>query len=205
MEVIYKPLRSEIERSAVKIISETAADILAGQESLVLAIPGGRSVVGIFKLLKKTDSIDWEKIHIFILDERLVPPGDKESNFKLAKDLFIDELIKKKSIPRGNIHPFIYDKKNPSFGICEYTDELKKFGGSYDIILLSSGEDGHIGGLYPNHHSIRDDSEYYITMNDSPKPPSNRMSSSRKLILRSKTAIVFFLGEGKKNGFSGFY
>jgi len=204
MEMIYKHSRPEIERSVVRIIEESAAKILKTRKSLVFAVPGGRSVVGIFKLLKKTDLIDWEKIHIFILDERLVPIDDRESNFKLANELFIEELIQKNSIPGGNIHPFIYDKKISSMGIREYEDELKRFGGSYDIILLSSGEDGHIGGLYPGHHSIKDDSEYYIVMDDSPKPPPARMSSSRKLLLRSKTAIVLFLGEGKKPALKAF-
>ncbi len=204
MEIIYNDSRLEIEKSAVRIIGKYAASILDKQGSLVFAIPGGRSVVGIFKLFKELNSLDWEKIHIFMLDERLVPPGDRESNFKLAKDLFIDELVQRKSLPRSNIHPFIYDKDSPSRGISEYEDELKRFGGSYDIILLSSGEDGHIGGLYPGHHSIKDNSEYYIIMDDSPKPPPDRMSSSRRLLLRSKAAFVLFLGEGKKKAFQSF-
>ncbi len=204
MEIIYDRRRSDLDRRAVSIIEKSASGLLAKKEYLVLAIPGGRSVVGIFKLLKETNSIDWEKIHIFMLDERLVPPDDAESNFKLAGDLFIDSLIQKRSIPRANIHPFIYDKKRSSLGINTYEDELKNFGGSYDIILLSSGEDGHIGGLYPGHHSIRDDSKYYIIMDDSPKPPPARMSSSRKLILRSKAAIVLFLGEEKKMALQAF-
>ncbi len=204
MEIIYDRSRSALDRLAVSIIEESAAGLLDKKDHLVFAIPGGRSVVGIFKLLKETSSIDWEKIHIFMLDERLVPPDDAESNFKLAEDLFIDGLIQKRSMPRDNIHPFIYDKKNPSMGISSYEDELKKFGGSYDMILLSSGEDGHVGGLYPGHHSILDDSKYYIIMNDSPKPPPRRMSSSRKLMLRSKAAIVLFFGNGKKGALQAF-
>ena len=203
-KILYNSSSNELDGSAINIIEETTETLLENKEFLVIAIPGGRSVVGIFKLFKETNYINWKKIHIFMLDERLVPPGDRESNFKLAKDLFIDELIKNKSIPPGNIHPFIYNKKALSLGINDYRDELKKFSGSYDIILLSSGEDGHIGGLYPDHHSIRDDSKYYITMNNSPKPPTDRMSSSRKLMLRSKIAIALFLGEGKKKAFQAF-
>jgi len=67
------------------------------------------------------------------------------------------------------------------------------------MVLLSSGEDGHVGALYPDHHSVKDDSEHYIVMHDSPKPPPRRMSMSRKLLLRSKVALLFFFGKGKKD------
>jgi len=69
----------------------------------------------------------------------------------------------------------------------------------FDLILISSGEDGHVAALFPNHHSVRKQAEYFLTMNDSPKPPPERMTASLSLLKRSTIALVLFYGEGKKD------
>jgi len=191
MKIIIKN-KEELEREAVNIIREAIDEILKEKENVVLAVPGGRSVSGIFKLLKKED-IQWQKVHIFMIDERVVPLDHEDSNFKLVKENLLNE-----EIPEENVHPFILDK-----GIKDYEEELKKYG-SYDIILLSSGEDGHIAALYPKHHSIKDESEFFIAMDDSPKPPPVRMTSSKKLLQRAKVALLLFIGEGKRKAYEKF-
>jgi 6-phosphogluconolactonase len=100
--------------------------------------------------------------------------------------------------------PFILDENKQDYGLADYKDEIKKFGGSYDIVLVSAGEDGHIGALYPNHHSIKNESEDYILIDDSPKPPKQRMSMSKNMFLKSKIGILLFSGEGKRNSYKNF-
>jgi len=188
---------------AAAMIERSARALLSGQETVVLALPGGRSAAGIFQNLRKR-RIKWKKVHIFMVDERLVSVDHADSNFRLVRENLTDELIEKGRLPEANVHPFIYDAEQADHGTGKYEDELKRFGGRYDIILLSSGEDGHIGALYPKHHSIKDDAEFFITMDDSPKPPPLRMSMSRKLVLRSRVAIAVFAGNQKKDALDMF-
>lgn len=195
--------RTELEQKAVDIITDSIRGLLQSQEHVVLAVPGGRSVSGIFGLLREAD-IPWRKVHIFMVDERLVPVTNDDSNFKLAKEHFIGDLVKQQRLPKENVHPFTMDTATDDFGISDYETELRKYGGCYDIVLLSSGEDGHVGALYPDHHSVKDESECYLIMNDSPKPPKDRMTMSRKLLLRSRVAIMVVLGEGKRHAFEKF-
>tara|TARA_Y100000034_G_scaffold136421_1_gene212786 strand:+ start:819 stop:1436 length:618 start_codon:yes stop_codon:yes gene_type:complete len=155
----------------------------------VIAFPGGRSMKGIYTELKKKN-INWSNVHIFMVDERMVSINNKESNFKLLKDNLLDFI----DIPKDNVHPYLKDN-------VKYLNELKKVGGKFNIVVLSSGEDGHIAGLYPNHHSIKNNSKYFISMNDSPKLPRKRMSSSRKLIENSDFSILLFLGKEKKEAY----
>ena len=133
-----------------------------------------------------------------MVDERLVTIESKESNFRLLNEV-LNNII-----PKGNLHPFIYDKDSNSFGIKPYEEEIKKYEGNFDIVLVSAGEDGHIASLYPNHPSIFDNSEHYIFVDNSPKPPVKRMSASKKMILRSKIGIVLFYGEIKKEAYLNF-
>jgi len=198
-EVIKVAGREEFDKLGAERLDKAIHGILTQQKSLVLGIPGGRSVAGIFQqmLYRK---IPWKKIHIFMVDERQVHLKDKESNYKLARDTFITQLIDDDKIHLNNIHPYRLND-----GIKIYQKELEEYGGRYDIILLSSGEDGHIGAIYPNHHSFDDESEYYIKMDDSPKPPPERISMSRKMLLKSQCAMLLFLGEGKRQAYERFH
>lgn len=193
----------ELESRAGDIISQSANGLLKGQKTVVLGIPGGRSVSGIFRRLRGK-SIPWGKIHVFMVDERLVPLDDPQSNFKLAREHLIDELLTRGILPSANVHPFVVDESRPDFGLSNYLNELLRHGGIYDIVLLSSGEDGHVAALYPEHHSINDESRAYIVFHDSPKPPKDRMSISRKLLTKSRIAILLFEGEIKRAAYAKF-
>lgn len=185
----------EFNKKAADILEESISKLLINQEKVVFGVPGGRSVAGIFNELGRRN-IKWEKVHIFMVDERVVPINDTKSNFKLAKENFIGELMNSGLLPEKNVHPFIVGE--------DYGAELKKNRGTYDIVLLSSGEDGHIAGLFPDHHSVKDNSDFFIVMNDSPKLPKDRVSASRKLLMKSKIAILLFFGKIKKKAYRKF-
>lgn len=195
--------RDEMELKAADIIASSISELIKKNGRVVLAVPGGRSVSGIFQILSEQD-IDWSKVHLFMVDERLVPLSHPESNYNLVKDAFGD-LLSEGLMDSKNLHPFIMDESKSDFGISNYSNILNSLGGHYDIILLSSGEDGHVGALFPDHHSVKDDSEMFLIMDDSPKPPPNRMTSSRNLILKSNKAVVVFFGEAKRKALEKFY
>lgn len=183
----------EIFEKAASLVEISIKKLLKKQKYVVLGVPGGRSVEFIFKILKKKN-IPWNKVHFFMVDERRVPISSKESNFRILKR----NLISSVKPPQGNVHPFNYKKP-----ILSYTKELKKYGGRFDIILLSSGEDGHVGGLFP-FYTIEDESDNFIIFDKSPKPPLKRMTASRKLLEKSKIAILLFSGEEKELAFKMF-
>jgi 6-phosphogluconolactonase len=161
------------------------------QDKIVVALPGGRSIVPFLTQLKN-EKLPWEKMHFFMVDERLVPIQDKESNFRHVSEIFFSDLIAKGKLSPFNLHPYNYKK-----GTSEYETELKSFGGKFDIIIFGVGEDGHIGGLFPN-YTINDESDFFIEFHDSPKPPKDRMSASRKLVEKAKLAVLLFVGDKKE-------
>ena len=203
-KIITNKNRGYLDKTAVELIENSIHKRLKTKKIVVFGICGGRSVEGIFNLLASSRKIPWEKIHIFMVDERLVPITDNESNYNLAKTCFINKLLQDNTISEYNLHPFIVEKISEDTDIKKYENQLKNYQDHYDIALLSSGEDGHIASLYPEHHSIMDDSEFYIKMNDSPKPPKDRMSASRKLLVRSAASILLFYGGTKRDAYAAF-
>lgn len=198
MEIIYKPDSAALDEIAVQLFVDTTKKSLEKKHFVVWALPGGRSVSAVFDKLSSINDIDWKRVHFFMVDERLVPVDDAESNYRLLKETLLDKLLEKDLITYNNIHPFIFRSGEKDLGTISYQAELEKFGGSYDLVLLSSGEDGHIAGLYPDHHSIKDDAPFFLTMDDSPKLPVCRMTSSRGLIQRSRSSILLFYGNAKR-------
>ncbi|MCK4365149.1 MAG: 6-phosphogluconolactonase [Thermoplasmatales archaeon] len=195
VEILFE--KGEIYKKISSVIANSINQILSEKDEVILGLPGGRSISNILQFLKM-ENIDWNKIHVFMIDERLVPIDDDESNFKLIEQGLSD------IIPIKNLHPFYYNETKEDHGLLDYKEEIMKYGGKYDIILVSSGEDGHIGALYPNHSSIRDESNYLISMNNSPKPPSKRISISKKILLKSKIGILIFVGDMKREAYSNF-
>ena len=204
MKIVYDPNRSVLDDKASDFIVSNTKIMLTRKDLVLWAMPGGRSVSGIFRSLAKRNDIPWEKIHIFIIDERLVPIEANESNYKLLYENMVARLLNKRKIPAENIHPFIFKPEDIDKGVEAYELELKKFGNYFDIILLSSGEDCHIAGIYPGHNSIKNKYKYFFTMNDSPKPPKDRMSSSIALLTRSSASVLLFYGDSKKKAFLDF-
>lgn len=175
-----------------KILSIEIDNLLDKKETINFAVCGGRSSASVFEELLKIEEINWNKIHFFVVDERRVSIDDEESNFKILKDNLLDKI----NIDDKNIHPYYYDRD-----VKEYTEELNKLGGNFDLVLLSSGEDGHIAGIYPGHHTIVNQSNEFVTFDDSPKMPPKRMSATPNMIKESDVAVILFNGKEKKKAY----
>ena len=121
---------------------------------------------------------------MFLLDERLVPEDHPESNYKLVKKHMGDK------VPPDMLHQFKYTANNSTQAVFDYEKELERFGGLFDIVLASSGEDGHIASLFPKHHSVKQEKTGFFLLNDAPKPPPDRMSASYNLIRQASAPYI---------------
>ncbi len=202
LRFLSKSSREEAEESACDAIEDSVWMVHRIKRPVIVAFPGGRSVAGVLDRLAER-KLPWCDMHIFMVDERVVPLNHRNSNFRVVRRL-ADRLIEEGRIPEENIHPFIPDLGKRDFGAEEYGKEIESLGGSYDVVVLSAGEDCHVGSLFPNHQSIRSGAEYFVAMNDSPKPPSRRVSASRKLLSRANSSVLLFFGESKRGALEKF-
>ena len=194
--IIQGSVKQLVEKAAT-ILFDTTISLLREKKKVVIAVPGGTSVAGIYEKFRDC-VLPWDRIHIFLLDERLVAVDHPDSNYKLIREHM------------GNkggsilIHPFMYDVKRPTQSIIDYKEELNDCGGRFDIVLASSGEDGHIGSLFPNNPSLEKNQDDFFLLDDSPKPPVERMAASFELIRQANTGIVLFFGNSKRDALRRF-
>jgi 6-phosphogluconolactonase len=132
-------------------------DRLTTGSAATLAVSGGSTPKLLFAELAKA-RFDWSRVHLFWVDERGVPPTDPQSNYKLAKEHFIDPA----KFPSANVHR-IQAELEPQVAAHLYADEIGKFFGieagkfpQFDIIHRGMGPDAHTASLFPGEPLIDD-------------------------------------------------
>jgi 6-phosphogluconolactonase len=186
-------------------------DVLAaqpGNEPLAIGLCGGRSVVGLLKGLEQASKTQpsalLRRIHFFMVDERLVPLTDPDSNFGGLKQQLFMRLVEDGLISESQLHPFLASTEDATSACTAYHQELQRFGGRFTVVVLGVGEDGHVAGLFPHHTALARTDAAFIPFFDSPKPPAARMTASRKLVTDSAVSVLLVLGEGKRAAWERF-
>lgn len=139
-------------------ICNYVAETLKNQEFFTLVLSGGATPKLLYQKLaseKYKSRIEWERIHIFWGDERVVPFSDERNNAKMAFDLLLDKV----NVPANQIHIMRTDLQ-PNFAAEEYEKLLQTFFHSshysFDLVLLGMGDDGHTLSLFPGSPIIKE-------------------------------------------------
>jgi 6-phosphogluconolactonase len=154
-----------------------------GRASFVVS--GGSSPVKIFNDLSKSD-LDWSKVSVTLVDDRVVSSEHSDSNEKLLKEnLFINNASAAK---------FISLKSD--------SEEVMNINRPFDIMLLGMGEDGHFASLFPE---LVDNSNYFdlsanpeiIFTEPMGNPCHKRVSMNLSMIMKSKKIILLVSSSAK--------
>lgn len=177
---LYKNLAKEILDIAKKSITEK------GSFSIVLT--GGKSIIGLYKILSKSKS-DFDNWYIYITDERCLIKDHHDRNDASIQKLWLN----KRQIPEKNIN-FIHAELGLAEACKAYQniiDEVLLF----DVVLLSIGEDGHIASLFPGRKY--NNAQSVIIEKNSPKFPKKRISMSFKKLSNAKHLFKIIIGKSK--------
>lgn len=122
-----------------------------------IALSGGSTPRRLYALLaneaKLQGQIRWDRVHFFWGDERHVPPGHPDSNYRMA----YNALLSKVSIPSTNIHRIRAEDSDADKAAADYEQEIRRFfkidAGQmprFNCVLLGMGPDGHTASLFPD-------------------------------------------------------
>lgn len=150
---------------------ETAAGAIRDRGFFSVALSGGKTPAEPYaEIGRRGQEIDWERVHLFLVDERFVPPEDEQSNYRMIKESLVESVV----IPRENVHavPIGGDVRATA---RSYEAELKDFfkvaQGSlpvFDLILLGMGEDGHTASLFPGSHDFTNHGHLVLPIEPTP-------------------------------------
>lgn len=183
-------------RSAVvgRLEAESAAAI-AVRGRFAIALPGGSAALQLFPRLALA-GVDWSRCDFFWSDERAVSVTDPESNYGLAKQLWLDPAV----IPRTNVHRLPGELADLDAAAIAAEREMVACLGDpprLDWLWLGVGEDGHVASLFPGSPLLDERRRYVAAVLDSPKPPSGRLTLTLAAIAAARLVVVTALGEAK--------
>jgi 6-phosphogluconolactonase len=137
--------------------------VAAGQEAIArsgsfhVALSGGSTPRAAYELLAldpDRDALSWSDVFVYFGDERCVGPDDEQSNYRMARTAFLDEV----PIPKPNVHR-MRGEIDPAQAAAEYAGVLRDDLGAppaFDLVLLGLGPDGHTASLFPGSPPDRD-------------------------------------------------
>ena|ERR1051326_1087005 len=132
-------------------------EALSGQEFATFAVSGGTTPRLLFGNLVRS-KLRWDRVHLFWVDERCVPPADPASNYGLTEEC----LIRPAKIPHRQVHR-ICGEMTPKTAAARYSEDIREFFGleegefpHFDLVHRGMGPDAHTASLFPGDPLIED-------------------------------------------------
>lgn len=130
------------------------ADWIAGQARLAI-LARGRFVLGVsggatpWLMLREfaRATVDWDRVHIVQVDERIAPAGDPDRNLGALR-----ESLREAPRAAARIHAMPVEVPDPAAGARRYAELLAAIAGApptLDVAHLGLGADGHTASLVP--------------------------------------------------------
>ncbi|CUH25596.1 6-phosphogluconolactonase [Jannaschia seosinensis] len=167
---------------------------LDGHDRVSFCVPGGTSPGETFSNLSGVD-LDWDRVHVFLNDERWVPEGHERSNTTLLKDTLLTDRAR-----RAIYVPMANDAETPEAGIPALEAGLKEQL-PISVLLLGMGTDGHTASLFPGGDNLAEamaeDAPILLPMRtESQLEP--RITLTRRVLADAMETHVLIMGEEKR-------
>ncbi|XP_076263109.1 6-phosphogluconolactonase [Rhynchophorus ferrugineus] len=190
--------REDVITALCNLVESTSNASIEKNGIFNVGVSGGSLVSFLVKGLPeiKTDFSKWK---IFFCDERLVPIDNPDSTFGLYKKQLVDTEIVSLSADQ-----FVTAKQDVTGeeAAQDYAEKVKELVPGnpipqFDLLLLGMGPDGHTCSLFPGHKILEETNQWVAYINDSPKPPPNRITLTYPVINNANICVFAVCGKDK--------
>lgn len=191
----------ELSHMAASFLSCIAGTSIASQGRFTLAISGGSTPKRLYFLLgtEYREKVQWDRTEVFWVDERCVPAGLEESNYKSARELFLSKV----PVKEGNIHR-IRGEFPPEQEALRYEEEIRACFGSpgipvFDLIILGMGQDGHTASLFPGSGPLKETGRLAVPVHLQ-RPETPERITLTLPVLNNAAHVLFLVSGPSKAG-----
>jgi len=195
---VWRDLEELSERAAELFIGIAREAAATSRGAFTLALSGGSTPQALYRLLAHKDKAartPWPQVHVYWSDERCVPPGDSQSNYRMAQDALLSHV----PVPRDQVHR-MRGEDEPESAALDYAAELEKEFDEdpprFSLILLGMGEDGHTASLFP-HSPVMQDTERTVAAPYVEQLAAHRLTLTLKTLNAAEVIIFLVSGEVK--------
>ncbi|EGC34627.1 hypothetical protein DICPUDRAFT_34691 [Dictyostelium purpureum] len=190
----------KFEDKSIEFIKGIIKESINSRNIAVVGLSGGSTPKPIYEKLGNADeSIQWEKVFFFSVDERYIEKASKDSIYDLiSKSIFSN---RKQLLDSNFVTP---DTSLPLKDcIAKYEQDLKslisKSGNAPDLVTLGMGEDGHIASIFPNASiSPVDHKELVYHTTTERFAIFDRITTNINFLSSARNKVFFMSGANKK-------
>jgi 6-phosphogluconolactonase len=189
--------REALTQRSLQVVQSQIQAAITERGICTIALAGGSTPKALYESIANCN-LAWEKIHVFWGDERYVPPDHPDSNQRMARQAWLDQVM----MPAANIHPMPTGAVDPAADALTHETELREFFKvsaaefpSFDIILLGIGDDAHTASLFPGTAALQVGDRLVTVGNKDDQP---RLTFTVPLINHAHCVIFIVAGASKK-------
>jgi 6-phosphogluconolactonase len=185
LEVLDDP--SAVHARGAKLIAEAAREAISDRGRFALAVSGGRDPWQMFSQLED-HGLDWTRIEIFQVDERVAPAGSEQRN--------LTHLIESLSIgAQGSIRPMPVTEEDLEAAAERYAASLPD---ALDLAHLGIGPDGHTASLVPG-DPVLEVADKRVAVTAGEYQGVRRMTLTYPELHRTRSLLWVVTGEEKRD------
>jgi 6-phosphogluconolactonase len=132
---------------------------------------------------------DWSKVDLWWVDERVVPPADGLSNYRLVRESLLDGLARAPALHR------VQTELGPEGAAGAYDAELD--GVALDLAVMGVGPDGHTASLFPDAPTLEVTDRLAVATEAGMEPFVARVTMTIPQLAASRTMLYLVTGESK--------
>jgi 6-phosphogluconolactonase len=160
-----------------------------------LAVSGGRTPVRLFEALS-AQQLDWARVAVTLVDERLVPDTDERSNARLAQT----HLLRGEAAAARFV-PLYSSADTPEEAARDADRVLSDFPFPLDVVVLGMGTDGHTASFFPDARNLpglfANAGGAHVLAVDAPSAGEPRLTLSAQLLSTARFIAVHVEGHEK--------
>jgi 6-phosphogluconolactonase len=146
-----------VARAAAAAIAADARAAIASRGRFSFAVSGGHTPWIMLRALAREDIL-WASVHLFQVDERIAPAGDKDRNLTHLRESFLQYV----PLRPEQIHAMPVEATDIQAAARMYAMDIEAIAGSpavLDLVHLGLGPDGHTASLVPGDAVLDDTAE----------------------------------------------
>lgn len=140
--------RVEVVEDLAAAAADRIEELLArGTGPFRIALSGGSTPRRLYSLLLDRP-LPWERLRLFLGDERAVPSDHPDSNYRMVRETLLSgPVLRPEQVHRWptELGPDAAAAVYAGLLALEFAGDLPRF----DLVLLGMGEDGHTASLFP--------------------------------------------------------
>lgn len=175
--------------SAAVRVAEALESALGDGARASLVLAGGSTPKPVYRWLAGAEGIAWERVAIFFGDERCVPPDHADSNYRMAREAFLDRL----PVSPEQVHRIEGERRDQAAAAADYAAVLPA---EPSVLLLGIGVDGHTASLFPGSPALSERTRRVVNVTVPASQP-DRITITPPVVGDGREVFVLARGRAK--------